>query len=166
MNDNEFEALVKKLKKINTVISSLDPVIQKEAFDLLRPWLRSRSGVDEGAPGRTGSEGDADAVNAFFGKHPSGKPSENVNVICAFLYSQYGSEFSEVGEIKSTADEVGLTIPARVDMTLRQAKDKGKALFQVSKRRFRPTVHGENFLKTKYKVSKGRRKRTQELGEA
>jgi hypothetical protein len=58
------------------------------------------------------------------------------------------------------ADDAGVTIPDRLNMTLAAAVENGKQLFASAGRGlFKPTVHGEIYLKTTYGVKKGTKKR-------
>jgi hypothetical protein len=83
-----------------------------------------------------------------------------VKLIAAYLYNEYGSEPFSAEEVKNTSDDVGITIPARIDMTLLEAKDKGKKLFKkIGRGTYKPTVHGEAYLKEKYNVAKGTKRR-------
>jgi len=76
-------------------------------------------------------------------------------LLAAWLYSQYGAYPVEAKEIKEFADECGLVIPNRSDNTMRQAKDKGKSLFNQQGKGWKPTVSGELYLKNTYNVKKG-----------
>ena len=75
---------------------------------------------------------------------------------------EYGAEPFSVDEVRQKADDVGITIPARIDMTFQAAKEKGKKLFaRAGRGRFKPTVHGEANLKATYSVKKGTTKRAE-----
>ncbi len=83
--------------------------------------------------------------------------------IAAYHYSQYGKEPISYDEVRQIAGDVGLTIPERVDMTFKSAKEKGKSLFQNSGRgKTKPTVHGETYLKENFSVRKGKKKKIEE----
>jgi hypothetical protein len=59
-------------------------------------------------------------------------------------------------EAKEIADSVGITVPTRIDVTLKGAKRNQKSLLQnLGRGRFKPTVHGEKLFKESYKVTKG-----------
>jgi hypothetical protein len=163
MNEAEFKEAVKRLKEVNEVISKLEADVRSLAMDVLEPYARggrpapvkrekresATDGIDHG-----GDEAE------FFSGHEKEKPADRVYRITAWFYSQYGSAEFEWTEIKTVADRVGLTVPARVDMTLAQSADKGKKLFRrAGKGKFAPTVTGEEFLKSKFGVRKGTRKR-------
>ena len=93
---------------------------------------------------------------AFFAGLKNGKPSDNALAVAAYHYSQYGSAEFTVDEMQELADDVGVTVPERLDMTYVAARRKGNNLFRRGgKGAFRPTVHGEAFFKQTYKVSKG-----------
>lgn len=85
------------------------------------------------------------------------KSAENVNLLVANYYARYGIQPFTVLEIKEEADGAGLVVPARIDMTLKQAGNKGKRLYQnLNGGQFRITVYGESFLKATYGVKKGK----------
>ena len=92
----------------------------------------------------------------FFEALESEKPSDNALATAAYHYSQYGSAEFSVDEMRDLANDVGVTVPERLDMTYLQAKRKGNRLFRRGGRgAFRPTVHGETFFKQTYNVRKG-----------
>ena len=95
-------------------------------------------------------------VTDLIHKHGDGKPHENINLLAAIWFSDFGSNPFTLDYVRDKATETGLTISARPDMALRSAKDKGKNLFAPAGRGlFKPTVVGEAFFKTTYSVRKG-----------
>lgn len=167
LDEKGFKELVKKLEEINAVIGKLDPAIRSEAFSLLKPYL----GTGHALHGSSSSKGTAahaegvDDAEAFFTKHPEGKPADNAVLVAAYLYSQYGSQPFTVTEVREVAQEVGITIPAHPAMTFKQNQRKGKALFQhVGGDRFKPTVHGEAYFKTTLALKKGTKARENSEG--
>lgn len=59
-------------------------------------------------------------------------------------------------QIEVMANDIGVTIPARPDMTLKGASHEGKQLFKSTADGFVPTrPHGELYLKDAYGVQKG-----------
>jgi hypothetical protein len=165
METTTFQERVKRLKEVNEVIEKLDPAIREEAFSLLAGYVTGqpykRVGIND--PATDFSEEGGESVRLaeeLFARYPDGKPSDNVVLTAAFLYSQYGAQPFKLDEIRAIAESVGLTIPTSLDMTLRQAKRDGKSLFQHTGRsEFKPTVHGELYLKKTYQVAKGTKKR-------
>jgi hypothetical protein len=160
MEATEFQDRVKRLEEVNKVITQLDPAIREQAFSLLKPYIIGGANDDKDAPsdGTSAEIIDVSAVDAgaFFTTHPAEKPSENALLCAAFFFSQYGSQPFSVGDIQAIADSVGITVPSRVDMTIRAAQRENKALFQrVARDKYRPTVHGEQYFKTNYQVKKG-----------
>jgi hypothetical protein len=94
--------------------------------------------------------------DTFFLKFNHGKPSDNALLVVAWHYNQYGVAPFSGDEIRKLGDEVGVTIPKRVDMTIANAQHDGKTCFtRAGKSLFRPTVHGEARLKKTYGVKKG-----------
>lgn len=170
MESSTFHERVKRLKEVNEVIEKLDPAIREGAFSLLADYITGQPhGVDgthqKGAA--TGGGEAPDQMAELFGKYPDGKPSDNAILIAAWLYSQYGAQPFKIDEMREIAESVGLTIPASLDMTLRQAQREGKALFQHTGRsEFKPTVHGELYFKKTYQVTKGTKKRPAQGSES
>jgi hypothetical protein len=163
MDNSEFQERVKRLKEVNEVIKDLDPAIREGALPLLAEYVTGQAigrkpahRPNDDDVGQTVPQDAAD----FFAKFPDGKPSDNAILIAAHLYGQYVAEPFRLDEVRETAKSVGLTIPASLDMTLKQAQREGKALFQHTGRsEFKPTVNGELYFKRTYEVPKGTRKR-------
>ena len=107
---------------------------------------------DEGSD----DEGGDDLLSRF--DHTT--PADNVTLLAAKHYSQFGNQPFTVIELKQDADGAGLVVPARIDMTLKGAGSKGKRFYQkFGKGQFKVTVHGEKFLKETYEVKKGTKKK-------
>jgi hypothetical protein len=157
-----FNEVVARLKEVNDVVSKLDESIRAEGFALLRPYIVG-AGSKSVQTGNTEPDAtppaDTTDAEAFFTAHPEGKPSDNLVLSAAYLYSQYGTEPFSLDDLRDIAHNTGLTIPASPIMTLK-AKRKGKALFQrIGQNKYRPTVHGEAYFKATLGVQKGTKKR-------
>ena len=150
------------LVEINELLVKLDPSIRAAAFEILRPLYfveepaqpkrkippkeTESSGEDEGAPSELAD---------FIASHDQKKPADNVTLLAAWLYSTYGLYPITPKEVKELGDSCGLIVPNRTDNTMRQAKNKGKSLFNQQGNGWQPTVSGEIYFKEKYKVKKG-----------
>jgi len=146
---------VKRIQEINEIIGGLAPSIRQDAFGLLADYVtRKQRGTSQQDTPSTPGGGSAEAT-VFFQKFESGRPSENLKLLAAYHYSQYGAAPFTIPELQAIADEASLVIPARPDMTLKGATKAKKKLFSVKSGRFKPTVHGEQFLREKYEVTKG-----------
>lgn len=163
MDKDEFDNRASRLEDIGKVIEKLPAEIRSEAFGFLRGYV---SGQNPTKSATTRHAVDNDAVDSagddttLFSQFDHDKPSDNVRLIAAELFRQYGSEPFSVDEINATAADAGITVPTRVDMTLRAALENGKHLFVgVGSGKFKPTVHGEAYLKSTYSVKKGTAKR-------
>lgn len=164
MDKKTFEERVQKLREIDTVVKSLDPAIREASFRLLEPYVTGRTTIKP--PPAQGerkeeppSEGEIDR-ETFFTKFECKKPSDNVFLIAAYDYSQFGTAGISSNEVRKLADEVGITVPRRPDATLAQAKRNGKSLFdRTGSGRYKPTVYGEKFFRETYEVSKGTKKK-------
>ena len=163
MDSVVFQERVKRLQEVNGVIKDLEPAIQAAALALLAEYVTGhsteRKQVQPASAGNTNEQSPQDSAQ-FFAKFPEGKPSDNAVSIAAYVCSQYGAEPFKLDEIRESAKSVGLTIPASLDMTLKQAQRDGKSLFQHTGRsEFKPTVHGELYFKKTYQIAKGTKKR-------
>lgn len=154
-----------KLKQISQVVSELDPAIRAQAFELLArlyfpplPGPQDARGGDKKELRQRGDSGsgkdlDHPGRDTLFTSFEHNKPADNVKLIVAWLYSQYGV-FPITGSlIKENA--ASLTVPERPDMTMRNSKDDGKRLFRKKGAGFQLTVHGEELMKKTYSVKKG-----------
>jgi hypothetical protein len=166
MNDTTLRERIKRLQEVNEILKQIDSTIRPAAFLLLQDYIvAGKAPVGSGGDIRhdeNPSEKDVDRTG-FFSKHSHDKPADNVILLAAYHYSKYGSTSFTVDEMKALANEVGLTVPERTDMTFLQAKRNGKSFFlRAGRGAFRPTVHGEAFFKETYKVSKGTQQKQQE----
>lgn len=163
MDDKEFKTRSSRLEQIAKVLEKLPAEVRSEAFELLKDYVTEHSSetrVKTKAP-KGGRDSAGQSEEEFFGAFEHDKPADNAKLIAAWFYREYGAEPFSLDEVRTKADDVGITIPARVDMTFHVAKDKGKKLFaRAGTGKFKPTVHGEANLKTTYSVKKGTKKRT------
>jgi hypothetical protein len=165
MDDKHVEFVKSQLETINRFVSTLDPAVRSAAFELLLPLYigspASRTGAAKASPlnlGQGASESEPAAaldMETFFATVNHDKPHENVHQIGAWLYSRHGLFPITARDVRDIADRVGLTIPDRPDATMRAAKEEGKILYKRSGDGFQPTVHGERYYKTTYRVRKG-----------
>lgn len=165
MDEKEFKTRAERLSEVAKVLEKLPAEVRREAFDLLKGYVDKHSSASPGREARDKPAVDdaGDSEEAFFAAFDHDKPHDNAKLIAAWLYREYGTEPFSVGELREKADAVGITIPGRVDNTIRNAAVKGKSLFQSAGRgRFKPTVHGEKELKKTYSVKKGTKKRPKE----
>jgi hypothetical protein len=162
LDKKEFDERASRLQEIGQVIEKLPIEIRGDAFSLLKAYVtkNASSGNDpRQAEQHVASDDNGDSNSSeggLFGKHAHDKPADNVRLAAAHWFEQYGSEPFTAAEIESVATDAGITVPLRIDMTLRVAKDDGKQLFMSAGRgKFKPTVHGEIYFKNTYKVKKG-----------
>ena len=151
-----------RLEQIAKVLEKLPAEVRTDAFDLLKSYVTEHS--SESPPKKTRAKGEHEAAEKsdgeFFAPFDHDKPADNARLIAAWFYREYGVEPFSLDEVRGKANDVGITIPARVDMTFVQAKEKGKKLFaRAGTGKFKPTVHGEANLRATYSVKKGTKKR-------
>ena len=162
MDEKEFKVRASRLEKIAKVLDGLPPEVRSEAFELLKGFVTDTSlePPEKKSSTRSKREGIDDSDETFFSTFEHDKPADNAKLIAAYFYREYGAEPFSIEEVQQKATDVGITIPARVDMTFLSAKEKGKKLFaRAGTGKFKPTVHGEAHLKAKYSVKKGTKKR-------
>jgi len=156
-----FADIQERLLDVNKVITKLDSSIRVAALDFLKPYiLGGNIKLPLHREPLTDDSDDAptDELPALVEKYGSdSKPSENAKLLTAWWFSQYGSAPFSMKWVKTTGNSTGLTIPDKPDMTYRQAKAKGKSLYRTLGEGglFKPTIVGEAFFKTTYKVKKG-----------
>lgn len=165
MDKEEFRRRVERLQEINEAIAGLDENIREAAFGTLKAYATGIESVglpDAGTNG-TDEQGtqDLDRDNFFVQHHKSDdKPADNALLAAGWHYTEYGTTPFSLYDIRTIADEVGLTIPTRPNMTFRNASYEGKSCFTQAGRGFyKPTVHGERRLKDTYQIRKGTKKK-------
>jgi hypothetical protein len=162
--------VLKRMKEVEQVVLDLHESVRGAAFGMFQEYIfgEAPEPVTEHGEGRSATEnshddaaaGSARPVGEFFRDRDLKKPSDAVYATVGYLYSQYGTEPFSAADIQNVADQVGLTVPARIDMSLRNAKRKGKALFQSSRDgTWRLTTAGEVILKEMFDITKGTKKR-------
>jgi hypothetical protein len=168
MDEKTFKRWAEKLEQIGKLLEKLPSEVRLAAFELLQGYITETGSKDvEEKKGKEANriklKDEWKSKEDFFGAFTHDKPADNVKLIAAYLYHEYGSEPFSTEEVKIISDGVGITISERIDKTLSVSKDKGKKLFtKIGKGKFKPTVHGEAYLKAQYKVKKGTIKRPEE----
>jgi hypothetical protein len=162
MGNDTIDDVKGKLTELNEFVKPFCPEIRPLAFNILAPLYfdglaQNRkpiipSGVDQVDETQICT---SDDMGTFFCSFDHKQPKNNVLLITAWLYSQYGV-FSINGKtIKDIGNDTGLVIPSRPDNTMRTAKKKGKSLFNQQGKGWKLTVSGESYLRETYGVKKG-----------
>lgn len=170
MDEETFKEKTALLLEIGSVVAKLPPEIRSQAFDLLKGYVSAHERSSRDSEAGKSRPRDDDALNGgiddkeqFFTSFEHDKPADNVKLVIAYLFSQFGSQPFKAEEVQGMADEVGVTVPSRIDMTIRMATADGKRLFASAGRGlFKPTVHGEAYLKEQYKIKKGTRQKPEQ----
>ena len=164
MDKNKVDEMQSKLLEMNKVISKLDSAIRSAAFEIMIPYyfdeipFKEVDAVQKPKGNKQKSAAkdvDTSDLGAFLENFEHDKPKDNVMLLVAWLYSQYGAYPIHASEIKELSDASGLVIASRSDNTMRQAKDKGKGLFNQQGKGWKPTISGELYLKNTFSVKKG-----------
>jgi hypothetical protein len=166
------QKIVERMKEVDAAVKKLDSAVRGEAFAMMRDYILAEGGDVPREPSRPRAAGGQEAspknlpksaptdFNAFIDTHEGDTPADNAVAIAAYLYGRYGIEPFALQEVRDLAEDGGVTIPARIDMTFLQKKVEKKKLFKrAGTGRFRPTVHGEAHVKETYGVKKGTKKR-------
>jgi hypothetical protein len=161
--------VVKRMKEVEQAVLDLDESVRGAAFAMMESYILGeprKSGIfsvgRSDAPGDSGEDfdGEDEAIATFFSSREIKKPADAVYAAAGYLYSQYGSAPFTTKDIQDLADQVGLTVPGRIDMTLRNARKNKKSLFHASKSGdWKPTTTGELVLKETFGIKKGRKRR-------
>jgi hypothetical protein len=160
VDQKEFSERSARLQEIGKIIDQLPVEIRSEAFSLLKGYISGKAGA---AVDKENAAEDENDGAELFTKFNHEKPSDNARLIAAYLFQEYGSEPFSIDEAKAVAARLGITIPDRIYMTFSRAAENGKQLFmRVGRGKFKPTVHGESYLKATYAVRKGTRTRNTE----
>lgn len=161
-----------RMSEVEEAVLELDQSVRAAAFAMMKSYILSGQLGASSPPllERDSREqlesADPGSLRDFFESRDLSKPAKAVMEITAYLFQEFGSEPFTTQEIRDIADEVGITVPQRIDMTLKSAKKNGKSLFRsVGKGKYAPTVFGEETLKADHNVRKGRRKRASATGE-
>lgn len=166
MAKKEVEETKANLLEMNEIVLQLDPSIRAAAFDILatvyfQTHRKASSSDQQGSIAKTEqptkkiSPTGSDDLGTFISTFQHDKPAENVMLLAAWLYSNYGKYPISVKEIKELGNSCGLITPGRPDNTMRQAKRNGKGIFNQQGKGWQPTVGGELFFKETYNVTKG-----------
>lgn len=160
MKSDEIRSAISKLKEINSIILKLAPSIRAAAFDILAPLFFEESITLTDKGSKTGKKQVSQISTAnqekFFTSFDLTKPSDNVMLIVAWLYSQYGKFPISRTMLEEQASKTGLTIPERPDKTMVVKKAKGKNLFHKQGKGWQLTVSGESYVKETFNVKKGK----------
>ncbi|MCP4203441.1 MAG: hypothetical protein GY769_16105 [bacterium] len=158
--------LEKALEVAAAMAKKVPENLQEAAFNRALDELLGKEKVGGGSGGAEERDGGSSAepsksdYESFFSSVDSSeRPSRCLFRIVAWLYLQHGVFPIQVEDLRCIAEDTGLTIPERPDMTMRQARKGGKSLFRRQGKGYRLTVNGEAFIKETYKVLKGKKPR-------
>ena len=168
MASDKIKDVTEKLLEINQIITKLDPAIRSSAFDILAPLIfeeDTEAGQETGAGQKKRKTINVADKEKFLSSFEHDRPKDNVFLIAAWLYSQYGVFPIPKALMAEEASNAGLTVPERTDNTMRTAKQKGKNLFRQKNSGWQLTVAGEAYLKATYSVKKGNKPAPEETSE-
>ena len=163
MDKKALEEIETRLLEVNEVIKKLDESIRVPAFEFLKPYIfggtivlpKGKGEQSHGGGSASGTPTDLAGLVEKFGRPD--KPSENAKLLSAWWFSQYGASAFTTKWIEQAAASTGLTVPASLGMTFKQAKDDGKLLYKPLGKGglVEPTVAGESYFQRTYGMKKG-----------
>ncbi len=163
MDSSALKSRAERLLEVSKLIEQLPSEIRSQAFEMLSPYIIGKSS-SEASRNREADRRDEvppldiEDRESFFTQFPHDKPADNVKLIAAWWYNEHGTAPITPDNIRQFADDVGLTVPNRLDMTLKASLEDGKNLFtRAGRGTWKPTVHGEHYLKKTYSVKKGKK---------
>ena len=159
---------------IDQTVAKLDQSVREKAFDILAGIAFSGKGTsprpsdeaeDDKGKGAAVTE-DMDDLHAFVDRFPHDREKDNVRLLAAWLYKQYGNKSFSLQGITALAEAAGLPIPSRVDMTLKGSMRNKKPLFQGRGRgRYQLAAEGRKYVTDIYEVKVGKKPRPTEGDE-
>lgn len=182
--------ILKRMREVERAVLDLDESVRGAAFLVMQDYIldgpvamaspaarssgrrstlkrpTSETGASDEAPLPT-MEPPAD-FTGFIDLFESESPSDNAKAIAAHLYRERGAGAFSLDEVRELAKAGGVTIPERLDRTfLTASADKKKKMFKRSagKGMFRPSIYGEAYFKSTYKVKMGKKDRPTASGE-
>jgi len=155
---DKLKDIESKLTEINAIISKLDPAIRLAAFEVLKTILLNEYSVVMPVEAKLSKDNTPGDVRDFYALFNPGKPADSALVLSGWFYTQRGSNSFTLEELRQLFDDVGVPMPDRIDMTLRNSARDGKKLFQnATHGSYRPTVHGENYFKSEMNLKPGKK---------
>jgi hypothetical protein len=142
VDDKEFKTRSGRLEQTAKVLEKLPSEVRSDAFDLLKGYVTEHSPEHRtiSKEAKAGRDSARQSEEEFFGAFEHDKPADNAKLIAAWFYRECGAEPFSLDEVRTKASDVGITIPARIDMTFQAAKDNGKKLFaRAGTGKFKPT---------------------------
>ena len=101
---------------------------------------------------------DQTKLEAFFNRNEKLKPADCAYLCAAYHYSTFGPVAFSLDELRTIAKEAGVILPDCLDITLKQAGNGGKKLFQAAGRdAYKPTASASVLFKERWNVKPGKK---------
>jgi hypothetical protein len=178
MATDQFDDLLKRMPKIADAVNAFkSDEVQASAFKALLDAAGAEAEEDEPTDSepkkkvtKTAKKKIDKAVTTddpgdFFAQFEHDKPAENVKLIAGWLYSQHGVIPITNADIQALANDAGITVAGRADLTMKTTKADGKNLFTKQGNGWKLTLAGEKFMKDTYSVRKGNKPRDAQESE-
>jgi hypothetical protein len=148
-------------QQIVTILVNEDTETRKRAIQAAMALLGESlpGGVDRQAmlEKPLADENDQTTFALFFNRGDKLKPAEYAYLCAAYHYSKHGPEAFSLDELRAIAKEAGVVLPDRLDMTLKQAGNSGKKLFQSAGRdAYKPTASAGVLFNERWQVKPGK----------
>jgi len=106
LDKKAFAEIKERLLEANEVIAKLDSSIRATAFETLKPYILGGKTVVPTLPSINHTdEGPSTDVAKLIESHGGGKPHENVNLLAAIWFSEYGSHPFSLQYIRDRAED-------------------------------------------------------------
>ena len=149
MNDKE-NIDDEELFEISKILSDLVPEIRLQVFKKRAPqyFEEKTEKVEE-----ISTEGDE---SEFFNKHRSEKRADNVHLIFAQDYSQFGNRLLKLKHFKEKGKKWRLKMPNDIGDTLSYSTTNNNKTYCFKKGKgYQLTIRGEDFVEKKFNVIRG-----------
>lgn len=144
-------------QKVVAIFTDIDGETRSRAISAALA-LMGESNLPIPNAGDSDSEVETDLAS-FFERNDCHKPADFVHLCAAYHYRNNGNANFSVSNLRAIADEAGVVVPDRVDMTLSQATKGGKKLFQnIGKGTFKPTAAAALYFRERWNVKPARRR--------
>ena len=90
MDKKIFEERVRRLQEVDKIIKSLDPAIREASFQILESYVTGKKTIEVGKEKEDSKVDSQIEKEEFFIKFIHDKPADNVLLITAFHYNEYG----------------------------------------------------------------------------
>jgi len=147
--------------KIVNLLRDTDSETRRRVMHAVMLFLGEKVIPEQRAERRPDVGGDGAESNLelgqFFHRGEKLRPAESAQLCAAYHYALYGAAPFTLDEIRAIANDAGVVLPDRLDMTFASAQHAGKKLFQSAGRGLvKPTAAAGLAFNERWSVKPGR----------